>query len=89
MRWTLSMVCQLPRLCSTEMTSFLYSVASSAVREVVGLSATVVASTQSAAPAPGMPVPMRTRPVARTIAAGSPDGSRPTCCSVATTPKAL
>src|SRR3954453_14730806 len=75
MRCTESMVCQWPRVCRTETTSLLYSAASSAVRPVGADSSTGVASTHSAAPAPGTPVPIRTRPGARPGAAG-PDPER-------------
>ncbi len=68
------------------MTTRLYSSASSRTWSVTSPSSTVSASTHSAAPAPVTPEPIRARSPARSTAAFTPPGSRPTCSMVATTP---
>jgi hypothetical protein len=64
----------------------LYSRASSRALPAGVGSTSSLASTQSAAPGPGTPEPMRARDRPRSTAAGSPLGSRPTFSITAVTP---
>lgn len=87
--WTRSTTCQAPRFLSQLVASALYSLTSSVTAPGSGsgtVSSTVSPSTQSAAPGPVVPAPMRTRPRPRMSAPGSPPESRPTCSTVPSTP---
>ena len=63
-----------------------YSRASSLTAGVGSGSARGSASTQSASPVPGTPVPMTARPSPRTATAGSPPGRSPSSMTSAITP---
>ncbi len=87
--WTRSTTCQAPRFLSQLVASALYSLTSSVTDPGSGsasLSSTLSPSTQSAAPGPVVPAPIRTRPTPRMSAPGSPSESRPTCSTVPSTP---
>ena len=79
------MTCQASRRWSTATTRRLYSSASSRAWSVTW-SSTGSTSTQSAAPGPVTPLPMRPRLSALSTAAGPPPLNRPTRSTLAITP---